>query len=187
MADKKPDVTQYIPVNIAKKQIQNRNHYNLEPIPRINNRKKKSRMDVEKELFAAYTFYAGIVTLKMLIMSPLTTRQRLKTKTFICSEDIAPPFLSYKTGKNDHVERVRRAHQNDIENIVPFLVLGFLYMFTNPEYSTALFLYRLFVGARVLHTIVYLFVIPQPARALTFFANLGVNIYMAYRIIVTFM
>ena len=79
-------------------------------------------MDVEKELFAAYAFYAGIVTLKMLMMSPLTTKQRLKTKTFICSEDIAPPFLSYKTGKNDDVERVRRAHQNDIENIVPFLV-----------------------------------------------------------------
>ena len=96
MADKDPDVTQYIPVNIAKKQIQNRNHYNLEPIPRINNRKKKSRMDVEKELFAAYAFYAGIVTLKMLIMSPLTARQRFKTNTFISSEDAVRPGTKVK-------------------------------------------------------------------------------------------
>merc|ERR1711972_901352 len=144
-----------------------------------------SKMDVEKELFAAYAFYAGIVTLKMLIMSPLTARQRFKTNPFISSEDAVSPGT--KTGIAEDVERVRRAHQNDIENIVPFLILGFLYMFTNPAYSTALFVYRLFVGARLLHTIVYLFVIPQPARALTFFVNLGVNIYMAYKIIVTFM
>merc|ERR1712126_417957 len=123
-----------------------------------------SRMDVEKELFAAYAFYAGIVTLKMLIMSPLTARQRFKTNTFISSEDAVRPGT--KTGIAEDVERVRRCHQNDIENILPFLILGFLYIFTNPAYSTALFVYRLFVGARLLLTFVYLFVIPQPARAL---------------------
>ena len=46
---------------------------------------------------------------------------------------------------------------------------------------------RLFVGARIVHTIVYLLVIPQPSRALAFFVNVGVNIFMAYKIIVTFM
>ena len=45
-------------------------------------------------------------------------------------------------GLNENVERVRRAHQNDIENILPFLILGFLYMFTNPAYATALLCYR---------------------------------------------
>merc|ERR1712110_529110 len=40
----------------------------------------------------------------------------------------------YKAGQglNENVERVRRAHQNDIENILPFLILGFLYMFLTP-------------------------------------------------------
>ena len=85
------------------------------------------------------------------------------------------------------MERVRRAHLNDMENILPFLILGFLYMFTNPAYSTALLVYRLFAGARIAHTISYVFVIPQPARALTFFVNHLINIYMAYTIIVTFM
>ena len=37
---------------------------------------------------------------------------------------------------------MRRAHQNDIENILPFLILGFLYMFTNHSYATALLCYR---------------------------------------------
>ena len=40
------------------------------------------------------------------------------------------------------MERVRRAPLNDMENILPFLILGFLYMFTNPAYATALLCYR---------------------------------------------
>ena len=108
-------------------------------------------------------------------------------------------------GLSENVERVRRAHQNDIENILPFLILGFLYMFTNPAYSTALlcyrcvflhsfkhllishFVFRIFVGARIFHTIVYLLIVPQPSRALAWFAGIFVNIYMAYKIITTFM
>merc|ERR1712029_996218 len=97
-----------------------------------------SKMDVEKELFAAYAFYAGIVTLKMLIMSPLTARQRFKTNSFISSEDAVRPGT--KTGIAEDVERVRRAHQNDIENIVPFLILGFLYISqTQPTQQLSLF------------------------------------------------
>ena len=104
---------------------------------------------------------------------------------------------------SENVERIRRAHQNDIENILPFLILGFLYMFTNPVYSTALlcyrcvsffthliishFVFRIFVGARIFHTIVYLLIVPQPSRALAFFAGIFVNIFMAYKIIKTFM
>merc|ERR1712227_50364 len=146
-------------------------------------------MNVDQDLFSAYAFYAGVVTLKMLVMSFLTARQRFANGVFISSEDIKGNEKKYKAGQgiNENVERVRRAHQNDIENILPFLILGFLYMFTNPAYATALLCYRIFVGARILHTIVYLLVIPQPSRALAFFAGIFVNIFMAYKIITTFM
>ena len=50
--------------------------------------------------------------------------------------------FSFKAGIHEDVERVRRAHLNDMENVIPFLFLGFMYMFTNPAYSTALWLYR---------------------------------------------
>merc|ERR1712059_155647 len=85
------------------------------------------------------------------------------------------------------VERVRRAHQNDIENIIPFVLLGLLYIFTNPDLATATLVFRIFTGCRVLHSIVYLLVVPQPARALTYFGGLGVNIYLAYKVITGFM
>merc|ERR1712117_891852 len=142
-------------------------------------------MNVDKEVFAAYAFYAGVVTVKMVAMSFLTARQRFATGVFISSEDATRPGM--KTGVNENVERVRRAHQNDIENIIPFLFLGLLYIFTNPAYATALLAFRVFVGARILHTIVYLNIVPQPARALTFFVGVGVNLYLAYNIITHFM
>merc|ERR1712083_48388 len=143
------------------------------------------RMNVDEELFKAYAFYAVVVTVKFMSMAFFTARKRFATGTFISSEDATRPGT--KTVLNEDVERVRRAHQNDIENIVPFLFLGLLYIFTNPAYSSALLAFRVFVGARILHTIVYLNVIPQPARALTFFTGVGVNLYLAYNIITHFM
>jgi glutathione S-transferase len=142
-------------------------------------------MREDQDLFSAYAFYAGVVTLKMLVMSFLTARQRFANGVFISSEDIKGHEKEYKAGQglSADIERVRRAHQNDIENIVPFAILGFLYIFTNPAYSTALFCFRLFAGARILHTLVYLLAVPQPARALCFFANIFTNIFMAYSII----
>ena len=48
----------------------------------------------------------------------------------------------YQTEVNENVERVRRAHMNDLENILPFFCLGILYIFTNPALSTAVLVFR---------------------------------------------
>merc|ERR1712150_411323 len=90
----------------------------------------------DQELFGAFAFYAAIVVVKMLFMSFLTARQRFGTSTFISSEDIVgQEKKGFKTGVNEDVERVRRAHLNDMENILPFFCLGLLYIFTNPALS----------------------------------------------------
>ncbi|XP_068825874.1 microsomal glutathione S-transferase 1 isoform X3 [Capricornis sumatraensis] len=84
---------------------------------------------------------------------------------------------------DDRVERVRRAHLNDLENIVPFLGIGLLYSLSGPDLSTAILHFRLFVGARIYHTIAYLTPLPQPNRALAFFIGYGVTLSMAYRLL----
>ena len=60
--------------------------------------------------------------------------------------------------KFDHpdVERVRRAHLNDLENVLPFLILCPLYLATGPAAATATTVIRVFAAARLLHTVVYL-------------------------------
>merc|ERR1711936_1096691 len=108
------------------------------------------------ELFGAFAFYSAIVVVKMLFMSFLTARQRFGTGTFISSEDIVgQEKKGLKTGPNEDVERVRRAHLNDMENILPFFCLAILYIFTEPALSTATLLFRIFSACRILHTIAY--------------------------------
>ena len=75
-----------------------------------------------------------------------------------------------------------RAHLNDLENIVPFLLLGFLYISTQPAYSTALILFRVFAGARIIHSIAYLRKV-QPARLFAFAVGSVVNIILVGSIV----
>ncbi len=56
---------------------------------------------------------------------------------------------------NEDVERVRRAHRNDMENIFVFFALAAFYVTTGPAAATANWLFRIFTIARYVHTFVY--------------------------------
>ncbi|KAM9230270.1 LOW QUALITY PROTEIN: microsomal glutathione S-transferase 1 [Dugong dugon] len=86
---------------------------------------------------------------------------------------------------DDRVEFIfsHRAHLNDLENIVSFVGIGLLYSLSGPDLSTALLHFRLFVGARIYHTIAYLIPLPQPNRAFAFFVGYGVTFSMAYSLL----
>ena len=89
---------------------------------------------------------------------------------------------------DDRVERVRRAHLNDMENILPYIMVAFLYVLTEPNFYTATILFRVATIVRIIHTIVYaLHPIRQPARALMFFTHYFIMIYMIIATIVHFL
>ncbi|CAG9836054.1 unnamed protein product [Diabrotica balteata] len=89
---------------------------------------------------------------------------------------------------NENVERVRRAHLNDLENIPLFFVAGLIYTFANPGETAAKVLFVVYVVTRYLHTIVYAVVpIPQPARALCWSTGYIINIYMAMYSLIHFL
>lgn len=109
---------------------------------------------------------------------------------------------------NDEVERVRRqvslnieinfdnnsvcylfcrAHLNDMENILPYLSIGLFYVLTDPNPMVATILYRVATVARFLHTFVYaIYVVPQPARGLSFGIHFFITLYMAFMCIIYF-
>nr|CAD7578789.1 unnamed protein product [Timema californicum] len=88
---------------------------------------------------------------------------------------------------NTDIERVRRAHLNDLENIPIFFVASFFYQFTNPAPFIAINLIRVFALTRILHTIVYaVFPMPQPSRALAWGVGYGITGYMAVKTILYF-
>ena len=79
------------------------------------------------------------------------------------------------------VERVRRAHMNDLENIPMFIVTAWLFLLTDPPVNLAINLFRVFTCARILHTIVYaVVVVPQPARAISWGVGYFITIYMVF-------
>ncbi|XP_004460357.1 microsomal glutathione S-transferase 1 [Dasypus novemcinctus] len=142
---------------------------------------------MENEVFMAFASYTTIILSKMMLMSTVTAFYRMTRKVFANPEDCASfgkgESLKQYLRTDDRVERVRRAHLNDLENIVPFLGIGLLYSLSEPDLSTALLHFRLFVGARIYHTIAYLTPLPQPNRALGFFVGYGVTFSMAYSLL----
>lgn len=58
---------------------------------------------------------------------------------------------------------------------------------TNPDAAWATLLFKIYTGARIAHTFVYaIYVVPQPARALLFFAGVLITAYMAVKSIIYF-
>uniref|UniRef100_A0A336KDI6 Microsomal glutathione S-transferase 1 n=1 Tax=Culicoides sonorensis TaxID=179676 RepID=A0A336KDI6_CULSO len=144
-------------------------------------------LNFNNPVFRAYLFWTGVLVLKLFFMVILTARQRFRKGVFANPEDAKMnPKAKVKYDDAD-VERVRRAHLNDLENLVPFFIIGLLYVLTNPSQFLAITLYRVIAFSRIAHTLVYaVFVIPQPARGLAFFGALAPTIYMALQVVLAF-
>lgn len=127
--------------------------------------------------------YSGILALKVLGVAFLTSRVRYAKKAFANPEDAKTKKVQVKLDDPD-VERVRRAHLNDLENIPAFWILGALFLTTSPEAAWATLLFRVFTAGRVLHTVVYAVKpLPQPARAIAFAIPYLINIYMGVKVV----
>ena len=112
---------------------------------------------------------------KTLFMAFWTVYVRIKNNTFINPEDFddGDPKVKPKT-HDEAVERVRRAHLNDLENVVPGVIVFFAAAILVPGSHTAGWVYpTTFTGLRLLHSAVYAgLAIPHFWRAQVF--SLGV-------------
>uniref|UniRef100_A0A0A1XK77 Microsomal glutathione S-transferase 1 n=1 Tax=Zeugodacus cucurbitae TaxID=28588 RepID=A0A0A1XK77_ZEUCU len=140
-------------------------------------------LSLENNVFKAYLFWTAILVLKMLFMSLITGFMRFRTMTFINEEDLLNKRLKVKYN-DPHVERARRAHRNDLENILPFFTIGFLYVLLDPHATLAINLFRAVGISRIVHTIVYAIApVPQPSRLLAFLVPVCATTYMAYEVV----
>ncbi|ELU05373.1 hypothetical protein CAPTEDRAFT_102772 [Capitella teleta] len=143
-----------------------------------------SAFTLENPVFRDFAYHGTIVLLKMGAMSFLTAIKRFSTGAFASKED----YIGKKPKEivsSESVERVRRNHLNDLENIPLFLLVGLFYVATSPEPSQALLHFRIFTFSRIMHTLSYQIPIRQPARALAFFAGVGVTVSMAVHVLRT--
>lgn len=127
------------------------------------------------ELFAepamrVFAFWYLILVIKMLMLIFRISTTRMQTSTFASPEDytaIGAAVPPGGAGQDERIERLRRALQNDLENILPFFGVGLIYVLSGASLGMARFLFAGFALSRVAHTIFYLRG-SQPHRSIAF-------------------
>jgi glutathione S-transferase len=128
----------------------------------------------ENPVFVNYVVAATIMILKMMGQGWITVYRMMKIGGgFLNPEDAAagltnPEPRPGQLDPDDYVERSRRMHHNDLENIPAFLVAGLLFAVTQPPLAIAQVLFYGFVATRLAHFWAYFTAQSHEVRA-TFF------------------
>lgn len=116
-----------------------------------------------------FAFWYLVLVIKMLVLIFRTSALRMRSGTFTSPEDYAAAGVERPATLpvDEDVERVRRALQNDLENILPFFGVGLIYALSGPSLTAARIVFAGFAVARIAHTVAYLRGL-QPHRSIAF-------------------
>ena len=145
------------------------------------------KLSLQDPLFATYVIAATLMILKAVSMSWLTVARMLQVKGgFRSPEDIRKTPLNPEPNpqqleRDERVERIRRIHLNDLENLPFFLVAGFLYVLTEPSLLLARVLLYGYVVSRLLHFAAYATARTHDTRATLWTVGSLIIVFMACR------
>ena len=132
-------------------------------------------MTFENPVFVTYVIAATLMIVKMMGQGWITVARMMKIGGgFLNPEDAArgmanPTPRAGQLDPDDYVERSRRMHRNDTENIPMFLVAGFLFVLTQPPLLVAQVLLFGYAASRLAHFWAYFTAKSHEVRA-TFFS-----------------
>lgn len=108
--------------------------------------------------WSGHWFVLGIVvlSLEMLAFAFVTPILRTKRNVWLNEEDAGRFSGVVKDVEHRDVARIVRVHRNQVENFVPFLALGMLWVTLGIAGRVAPWLFAVFVVARTLHGVFYL-------------------------------
>ena len=145
------------------------------------------KLTLQDPLFATYVIAATLMILKAVSMSWLTVVRMLQENGgFRSPEDLRKTPLNpapdaRQLERNERVERIRRIHQNDLENLPFFLVAGLLYVLTGPTVLMAQLLLYGYVVSRLLHFAAYLSAQTHDLRATLWTVGSLILLFMTVR------
>ncbi|MEO8904609.1 MAG: MAPEG family protein, partial [Polyangiaceae bacterium] len=145
------------------------------------------KLTLTNPVFATYAVAATLMILKTTSMSWLTVGRMITANGgFRSPEDLKltplnPQPSPTQLERVESVDRVRRIHLNDLENIPIFLVAGLLFVLTDPSLFLARALFYGYVATRLLHFLAYLTGRTHDTRALAFTPGAFILIYMTAR------
>jgi glutathione S-transferase len=139
-------------------------------------------MGAENSAFGIYAIATSVIALHLFALALYTGRVRNRHKQWINAEDAG--FFKRDVSESEHpdVLRVKRAHANALENAVPFFAVAAVYASTAPSKNGALAYFGVFVAARLLHSIAYIWG-KQPFRTILFAVGVLAVIGMAVHVI----
>ncbi len=115
------------------------------------------QLSFEDPIFRTYAIAACVMILKTIAMAWATVWQMSRLRTgYRSPEDLRKTMLNPEPhpgqlDKDERVERFRRIHQNDLENVPFFLVAGLLFALTAPPLWLAQVMLYGYVLSRLLH------------------------------------
>ena len=144
-------------------------------------------ISLQNPLFATYAIAATLMILKAVSMSWLTVVRMMKARSgFRSPEDLKktplnPAPHAGQLAPDERVDRIRRIHLNDLENLPFFLAAGFLYVLTQPPLLLAQLLLYGYVASRLLHFLAYLTARTHDTRATLWTVGSLILIFMTVR------
>jgi glutathione S-transferase len=129
-------------------------------------------LSLQNPVFATWVIAASLMILKAVAMSWLTVVRMMQAKGgFRSPEDLRRTPLNpdpdpRQLEPDERVERIRRIHQNDLENLPFFLVAGLLFVLAEPSLWLARLLLYGYVVSRLLHFAAYLTARTHDVRAM---------------------
>lgn len=111
----------------------------------------------DNPVFTAYVIAAAVTVLKVMGQGWMTVWRMMRSGRGLASpEDAAKGLLNpapdpSQLDPDDYVDRSRRMHRNDLENIPAFWMAGLLYVLIDPEPWLAQGLFYGFLAARAGH------------------------------------
>lgn len=146
-----------------------------------------SMPSLQDPLFATYAIAATLMILKTVAMAWLTVLRMMQARGgYRSPEDLRKTPLNphpdpAQLQPDERVERIRRIHQNDLENVPFFLAAGFLYVLTGPPLWLAQVLLYGYVVSRLLHFAAYLTAQTHDLRATLWTIGSLILVFMAVR------
>jgi len=148
-----------------------------------------ANLDLGNPLMATYAIAASLMILKVVAMSWLTVVRMMQAKGgFRSPEDLRKTPLNPDPDPkqllpDERVERIRRIHMNDLENVPFFLVAGFLFILTEPSLLLAQVLLYGYVVSRLLHFAAYLGARTHDTRATLWTVGSLILVGMSLRVL----
>jgi len=139
-------------------------------------------------LFPVFVLVCTLLVVKAQILGAATAATRGKLKMFLNPEDAAWPGGVHSNPDDERVQRIFRAHRNDLENLLPFFMGGALYLWLGGSNLAGVVYFLVFLVARYVHTVAYLMQRPMLRRnayTVGWLATIALVVHAAYLAIST--